>query len=65
MKKLKKEEFAKVLGDKQYVTSLKQIDTTPGIVITKYDIETGDYKGTETYLNAVCMDKISLKFFPV
>lgn len=64
MKKLKKNDFTKILGDKQYITSLRQIDTTPGIVITKYDLETGNYKGTETFLNAICLDKLGLKFFP-
>lgn len=49
---LNKEEIKKILGDNKYITSMKQINTTPGIVVTRYDLATGDYKGTEKYLNA-------------
>ena len=63
LKKLNKEEIKKVLGDNKYITSMNQINTTPGIVVTRYDLETGDYKGTEYYLNAFKVGRKDLKFF--
>lgn len=63
LKKLNKEEIKKVLGDNKYITSMNQINTTPGIVVTRYDLETGNYKGTEYYLNAFKVGRKDLKFF--
>ena len=60
---LNKEEIKKILGDNKYITSMKQINTTPGIVVTRYDQATGDYKGTEKYLNAFRVSRNELQYF--
>lgn len=62
-KKLNKDDIARVLGDNKFITKMTQIDTTPGIVVTRYDLETGDYKGTELYLNAFKVSRADLKYF--
>lgn len=63
LKKLPKDEIKKVLGDNKYITSMKQINTTPGIVVSRFDLETGNYKGTSIYLNAFKVSRKDLQFF--
>lgn len=62
-KKLKRHQIKLVLGDNKYINSLEEINTTPGIVVTRYDLETGDYKGTEVYLNAFKVKREDVKLF--
>ena len=60
---LNKAEIKKILGDNKYVTSMRQIDTTPGIIVTRYDLASGDYKGTDKYLNAFQVSRNDLQYF--
>ena len=60
---LNKAEIKKILGDNKYITSMRQIDTTPGIIVTRYDLASGDYKCTDKYLNAFQVSRNDLQYF--
>lgn len=62
-KKIQKSDISRVLGANKYITSLKHVYTAPGIVITRYNMSTGECKGTETYLNAFQVSKSDLQYF--
>ena len=62
-KKLTRRDIKKVLGSSKYVTSMRHIGTAPGVVVTRYDLTTGNYKGTESYLNAFKVSNNDLQYF--